>query len=451
MSESLSQVELGSEFSKFDLSPAIRKGIAAAGFVTPRPIQSETIPAALEGRDILGLAQTGTGKTAAFALPILQTLLDGPRRRGPRALIVAPTRELAGQIATEIEMLSRFTSIRTTTIFGGVPAPPQIRALRKGPDILATCPGRLLDLLRQGEVDLSAIQILVLDEADHMFDMGFLPDVRRIIGAVPRERQTMLFSATMPAEIRGLANGALRDPHVAELAHSKPVELVRHALCPVEQRDKFEVLERIFGDDGFVSAIVFTRTKHRAKRLAQQLERCGHSAVALQGNMSQSQRVRAMEGFRSRRFRILVATDIAARGIDVERVSHVINYDMPNTADAYTHRIGRTGRAERTGTAISLVTSEDRGILRAVERVMGDVIPRWNPVSSGGRVAPPSTSESHAQPHRQSDSQGSGNPYAKQGRRPFRTDHSNRGQSASFRKRSGTRRGRNSGQPASTR
>ncbi len=383
------RAEFDAEFSVFDFCPAIQKGIASAGFVTPRPIQAATISQALEGSDILGLAQTGTGKTAAFALPILERLLASRAPNGPRALIVAPTRELASQIAKEIETLGRFTSVRTTTVFGGVPTPPQIRALRKGSDMVVACPGRLLDLFRQGEINLKCIEVLVLDEADHMFDMGFLPDIRRIIAAVPSDRQTMLFSATMPGEIRHLADRVLRDPHVVDLGHSKPVDLVQHAHCAVDQRDKFDLLEQLFHEDGFTSAIIFTRTKHRAKRLAQQLDRCGHSAIALQGNMSQPQRVRAMDGFRSRRFRILVATDIAARGIDVEKVSHVVNYDMPNTAYAYTHRIGRTGRSERTGKAISFVTPEDRDIFRAVERVVGESIPSWSPNGSGTLRRPP--------------------------------------------------------------
>lgn len=436
MSVSTAQAELGSDFSTFALCPAIQKGITAAGFITPRPIQSETIPEALQGRDILGLAQTGTGKTAAFALPILERLQSNRSFGAPRALIVAPTRELASQIATEIAMLARFTSIRTTTVFGGVPAPPQIRALRKGTDILVACPGRLLDLFRQREVDLGRIEVLVLDEADHMFDMGFLPDVRRIVAAVPRDRQTMLFSATMPSEIRHLADGVLRAPHAVDLGHSRPVDSVEHALCAIEQFDKFGALEQVFSQDDFSSAIVFTRTKHRAKRLAQQLARCGHSVVALQGNMSQAQRVRAMDGFRAHRFQILVATDIAARGIDVERVSHVINFDMPNTADAYTHRIGRTGRAERTGMAISFVTSEDRDILRAVERLMGETIPHWSPNGSGSPHRPsPILQAVPRQPETRDSSPAPRAHPARNGQKGQSASFPSRGQSASFRRR----------------
>ncbi|MDP6582382.1 MAG: DEAD/DEAH box helicase [Vicinamibacterales bacterium] len=369
-----------SDFSTFGLGPSVQRGIAAAGFVEPRPIQTETIPAALEGRDILGLAQTGTGKTAAFALPILERLLatrlPETRHSGPRVLIVAPTRELASQISEEIRTLATFTRIRVATVFGGVSAHRQILALREKPEIVVACRGRLLDLMQQQVVRLDRVETLVLDEADHMFDMGFLPDIRRILAALPTKRQNLLFSATMPREIRGLADGLLSNPTVVELGHSRPVSTVAHAVYPVADKQKLRLLERLLATEKIVSAIVFTRTKHRAKRLALQLGKSGHRVVALQGNMSQNQRERAMEGFRKHDFDILVATDIAARGIDVQRVSHVVNFDMPNTTDAYTHRIGRTGRAERDGQAYTFVTQDDRGLVRAVERVLGQPIPR---------------------------------------------------------------------------
>ena len=364
-------------FREFDLGPSIQRGIAAMGFVEPRPIQSKTIPAALEGRDILGLAQTGTGKTAAFALPLLERLMSKRGRgRDPRVLIVAPTRELASQIRDEIDSLARFTRISTVVVFGGVSARSQIAALRSGPEIVVACPGRLLDLHGQGAVRLDRIETLVLDEADHMFDMGFLPDLRRILAELPKERQNMLFSATMPSEIRALAKRVLDHPHIVELGHSKPVATIDHALYPVHPDRKFGLLERILAEDGFVQAIVFTRTKHRARRLARQLDSAGHRVVALQGNMSQNARDRAMRGFRNHDFDVLVATDIAARGIDVVRVSHVVNFDMPTTPDAYTHRIGRTGRAEREGRAYTLVSSEDRAMIQAVEGRIAQSIPR---------------------------------------------------------------------------
>ncbi|UCF37466.1 MAG: DEAD/DEAH box helicase [Acidobacteriota bacterium] len=364
------------EFDNFYLNRTLMCGISEAGFVNPRPIQAHTIPAALDGRDILGLAQTGTGKTAAFALPALERILQSRKRGGPRVLVVAPTRELAGQIEEEIKMLAKFTSIKTVTIFGGVSAQPQISALRKHPEIIVACPGRLLDLHRQGEVALNQIEILILDEADHMFDMGFLPDIRRIIAALPAKRQNLLFSATMPEEIRALADRILHDPHVVDLNNSRPVSTIEHALYPVENGHKPALLENLLSKEEIASAIVFTRTKHRAKRLAQQLSRKGHRAVALQGNMTQSQRVKAMEGFRKRRYDILVATDIAARGIDVQQVSHVVNFDMPSTVDAYTHRIGRTGRAEREGKAYTFVTHDDHRMIRMVEKRIGASIER---------------------------------------------------------------------------
>jgi ATP-dependent RNA helicase RhlE len=362
-------------FAGFDLDVAVQRGIIAAGFVDPRPIQIQTIPAALKGRDILGLAQTGTGKTAAFAVPLLERL-RATRKPGPRVLIVAPTRELASQISGDIQVLARFTHLKTVTVFGGVSARPQIVALRGKPEIIVACPGRLLDLFQQGAVTLKRIETLVLDEADHMFDMGFLPDVRRILAVLPNDRQNLLFSATMPREIRRLADQLLHNPHVVDLTHTGPVSTIDHALYPIADNQKLGLLEHIFAEDGFVSAIVFTRTKHRAKRLAQQLSRSGRHAIALQGNMSQSQRDRAMDGFRKKQFDILVATDIAARGLDVEQVSHVVNFDMPSTPDAYTHRIGRTGRAERQGKAYTFVTADDHALVRALERRFGKAIPR---------------------------------------------------------------------------
>ncbi|HET6372951.1 MAG TPA: DEAD/DEAH box helicase, partial [Candidatus Polarisedimenticolia bacterium] len=294
-------------FDTFRLSSPLQRGIAAAGFVEPRPIQTETIPATLEGRDVLGLAHTGTGKTAAYALPVLQRLLASPGA-GPRVLILAPTRELASQISAEIETLAGFTSLKTTTVFGGVSAQRQRAALRTRPEIIVACPGRLLDLLDQGAVRLDRIETLVLDEADHMFDMGFLPDVRRILSALPRRRQNLMFCATMPEEIRVLAEQVLHDPYVVELSHSTPAPTIEHALYSTEGTEKLGLLQSLLAGDGFTSAIVFTRTKHRAKRLAQQLSRSGRRAVALQGDMSQGQRDRAMSGFRKRQFDILVAT-----------------------------------------------------------------------------------------------------------------------------------------------
>ena len=360
------------------------RGVRAAGFETPRAIQAEVIPAALAGRDVLGLAPTGTGKTAAFALPLLERVIQ-PGRPGPRALVVAPTRELARQIEAEIRAHARFTRIRTAALFGGVSLRAQVTALSRRPEIAIGCPGRILDLLDQGALRLGHVEALVLDEADHMFDMGFLPDVRRILAALPARRQNLLFSATMPREIRRLADAVLRDPHVVELATSAPAATIDHALYAVAEERKRELLERILAGDDCASAIVFTRTKHRARRLADQLGKLGHRSVALQGNMSQSQRDRAMSGFRTRRFDVLVATDLAARGIDVSGVSHVINFDAPTTPEAYTHRIGRTGRAECSGIARTFVTKSDDAWLRATERMIGAPIPRLAAPGQVGR------------------------------------------------------------------
>jgi len=386
MSESTSTNRTG--FDRFDLQECLLRGIRAAGFDRPRPIQVAAIPSGLEGRDVLGLAQTGTGKTAAFALPLLDRLVVTPGG-GPRVLVLAPTRELASQITDEIRTLSRFTRLKTVTVYGGVSQLHQVQSLRRDPEIVVGCPGRVLDLLRQGVLRLGKIEILVLDEADHMFDMGFLRDVRKILEALPRRRQNMLFSATMPGEIRRLADGLLADPCVVELANAAPAATIDHALYPVAEGRKRALLEVILTHDDCDSAIVFTRTKRRAKHLANELQKKGHRAVGLQGNMSQNARDRAMGGFRSRRFDILVATDIAARGIDVSGVSHVINFDVPSSPEAYTHRIGRTGRAEREGVACTFVTPDDDDWVRATERMIGATIRRREARDSESGAASP--------------------------------------------------------------
>ncbi len=362
-------------FESFNFHPQIRAGITAAEYTTPTPIQLRAIPPVLEGRDLMGLAQTGTGKTAAFVLPILQRLMKGPRGK-LRALILSPTRELAEQTHMAITQLGKQTGLRSQTIYGGVSELPQIKGLKAGVEIAVACPGRLLDLMGQRIANVSQIEILVLDEADQMFDMGFLPAIRRIIAALPANRQTLLFSATMPAEIRKLATDMLRDPSMIEVSHSQPVETVSHAIYQVDQTRKNEMLRLLLDQTGEGQVLVFTRTKHRAKRLAEQLSRSGLSATSLQGNLSQNRRQEAMDSFRSGRVQVMVATDIAARGIDVTQVSHVINYDMPDTAEAYTHRIGRTGRMARSGTAFSLVTQEDMPMLRTIERLLGSTMER---------------------------------------------------------------------------
>ena len=362
-------------FDRFGLAKILQRGIRAAGFDSPRPIQAATIPAILDGRDVLGLAQTGTGKTAAFGLPLLDRLLEG-RNRGPRALILAPTRELATQIAAELRLLAGFTRLKVITIYGGVSIRNQVDLLHRNPEIVVGCPGRVLDMLQQGVLPLDQVETFILDEADHMFDMGFMRDIRKIIAALPERRQNLLFSATMPKEIRHLADDLLSDPYVAELADAAPAATIDHALVLVSERRKRDLLEHMLDRKDCDSAIVFTRTKHRARRLAEQLGKAGYQAVGLQGNLSQNQRDRAMNGFRTRRYNILVATDIVARGIDVSGVSHVINYDVPNTPEAYTHRIGRTGRAEHAGVACTFVTGDDHDWVRATERMIGAPIAR---------------------------------------------------------------------------
>ena len=363
------------KFESFKFHPSITAGIKALSYTTPTPIQSQAIPPVLEGRDVMGLAQTGTGKTAAFVLPILERLLQGPRGK-VRALIVAPTRELAEQIHVAIVALGRDTKLRSATIYGGVGVNPQIQKLRSGVEIIVACPGRLLDHLQQKTADLSHVEVLVLDEADRMFDMGFLPDIKKILKYVPAKRQTLLFSATMPDDIRRLAHDILRDPVTVQVGHTAPANTVAHALYPVEPHLKTALLLELLRHTNTESVLVFTRTKHRAKRIGQQLEKAGYKAASLQGNLSQNKRQAALDGFRDGSFQILVATDIAARGIDVSTISHVINYDIPDTADAYTHRIGRTGRAAKTGDAFTLVSREDEDIVRTIERVMGAKLER---------------------------------------------------------------------------
>jgi len=351
------------------------QGIKVAGYETATPIQEAAIPAALRGRDIIGTAQTGTGKTAAFILPILNKLLDGPRGM-PRALIVTPTRELAEQINQVTHALSAGTGLRSATIYGGVGADRQIKALRHGVEILVACPGRLLDLIQQRHAKMNRIEILVLDEGDRMFDMGFLPDVKRIIKAVPTQRQTMLFSATFPAEVELLASQSLTEPQRISMGISKPAVTVTHALYPVPQHLKSALLLKLLKQTDSDSVLVFTRTKHRADKVARQIAHAGHRVTSLHGNRTQGQREHALHGFKSGHFHIMVATDIAARGLDIDSITHVINYDMPDTADAYIHRIGRTGRAQRTGDAFTLVTPEDNDIIRTLERIMGQPLKR---------------------------------------------------------------------------
>jgi len=320
----------------------------------------------------MGLAQTGTGKTAAFVLPILNRLVE-KKYGSVRALIIAPTRELAEQIHQAIESLGRQTRLRSVAVYGGVGINPQIQKLKRA-DIVVACPGRLLDHIGRHSIDLSHLEVLVLDEADQMLDMGFMPDIRRILKNIPIKRQTLVFSATMPSEIRRLAGEVLRNPDTVQVGISAPADTVSHALYPVTQQLKTALLLKLLGNTDTKRVLVFTRTKHRAKSLGKKLVAAGYRSASLQGNLSQTRRQAALDGFRDGTFQVLVATDIAARGIDVTKISHVINYDIPSTPEAYIHRIGRTGRATLSGEAFTLVTGEDKDMVRAINRIIGSKI-----------------------------------------------------------------------------
>ena len=362
-------------FRKFSFNPRIADGIAAAGYTVPTPIQTQAIPEIMQGTDLIGLAQTGTGKTAAFVLPILHRLMPG-KRGHVRALIVAPTRELVEQIHAAIETLGARTGLHSVTVYGGVGIQPQIKKLKRA-DIVVACPGRLLDHIGRRTVNLSRLEVLVLDEADQMFDMGFLPDIRRILNHLPRSGyQSLLFSATMSRPIRRLAEEILQDPVRVQVGHEAPAHTVSHAFYPVAQHLKTALLLELLGKTPTGAVLVFTRTKHKARQLGGKLAKVGYRSTSLQGNLSQARRRDAMNGFKSGKYDVLVATDIAARGIDVAHVSHVINYDMPSTPEAYIHRIGRTGRAECRGEAFTLLTGEDKLMARAINAAVGRPVER---------------------------------------------------------------------------
>ena len=361
-------------FSRLGLSPKVVDGVRAAGYTDPTPIQLRAIPLILEGRDVIGSAQTGTGKTAAFALPIISRL---GQRGALRALVLEPTRELAAQVETAIRDYARFTNLRTVVLFGGTGYGRQDQFLRQGADIVVATPGRLLDQIKRGTLRLSQIEILVLDEADRMLDMGFLPDVRRIVDRCPRARQTMLFSATIPPEIEQLCKWALRSPETIEIGQRRsPAETVTHALYPVDTDQKQVLLEELLRRTDYDQVLIFCRTKHGADRVARKLQQQGHAVAVLHSNRTQSERERALSGFRDGRYEVMVATDIAARGIDVEQISHVINFDVPHHPEDYVHRIGRTGRALSVGDAFTIMTAEDVQEVAAIERFIGQKIPR---------------------------------------------------------------------------
>ncbi|CAK8719786.1 MAG: DEAD/DEAH box helicase [Candidatus Electrothrix sp. AS4_5] len=363
------------KFTEFGFKSALVAAIKTCGYSAPTDIQQQAIPHLVQGRDLLGLAQTGTGKTAAFVLPTLQRLTKKTGKK-VQALILTPTRELSEQVHENIQLLGRGTGLQSCTLYGGVSKATQVRKLKQGVDIVVACPGRLLDHLDSKTLDLSSVEVLILDEADQMCDKGFLPDIRRILKKVPHQRQSMVFSATMPKEIRCFVEEILTDPVTIRVNHEKPTATIKHALYQIPQGQKTTLLKHILQHQEMTTTLVFTRTKYKAKNLAQQLQKCGFKTTSLQGNLSQNQRKKAMAGFKAGTFNILVATDIAARGIDVSGISHVINYDMPDTVETYTHRVGRTGRAEQTGDAYTFATSEDLKMVRSVERSLGKSIPR---------------------------------------------------------------------------
>ena len=363
-------------FAALGLSEKMLEGVRAMGYSEPTPIQLRAIPLVLSGRDVIGSAQTGTGKTAAFALPILSKL-GSHNPVGPRALILEPTRELAAQVETAIRDYSRFTDLKTTVVFGGVGYGKQNDELKAGADIVAATPGRLLDHLEQGTLKLDKVEFLVLDEADRMLDMGFLPDVRRLVEQCPRKRHTALFSATIPPQIETLIQWAMHSPETIEIgARRSPAENVKHVIYPVSDTQKTDLLLALLESVNYDSVIIFCRTKHGADRVATTLKRANHAVAVLHSNRTQKEREQALEGFREGKFEVLVATDIAARGLDIADVSHVINYDVPQHPEDYIHRIGRTGRAEATGDAFTIMVAEDAPHVFAIERFISQKIPR---------------------------------------------------------------------------
>ncbi len=368
-----------SAFQDLGLMAELVRAVADEGYATPTPVQARAIPTVLEGRDLMAAAQTGTGKTAGFTLPMLQRLMatrpEG--RRHVRALVVVPTRELCAQVAESVRTYGAHLPLRAVTIFGGVGMQPQVKALQRGADIVIATPGRLLDLAGQRAVDLSRVEILVLDEADRMLDMGFIHDIKRVLALLPKRRQNLLFSATFAPEIRALARSMLQDPAQIDVApRNSAAETVRQLVYPVEASRKSAALAHLVREGNWYQCLVFTRTKHGANRLAQKLDKAGLEAEAIHGNKSQNARTRALEGFKSGRVRVLVATDIAARGIDIDGLPHVVNFDLPHVPEDYVHRIGRTGRAGAEGEAVSLVSPEERKQLRAIEKLIARDLPR---------------------------------------------------------------------------
>lgn len=364
-------------FAEFSLDSRLERAITELGFETPTPVQAGTIPIGLSGRDLIGTAQTGTGKTAAFALPVLHHLLSKPAKgRGTRAIVLVPTRELADQVNDSFRMLGKYTRIRSAVVYGGVGMMPQIRALRTGVEVIVACPGRLIDHMQRGNTNFSNVEHLVLDEADRMLDMGFLPPIKEILGRLPKSRQSMLFSATFAPELTRLIDGNMNSPETVNIGLITPANTVEHALYPCPQALKTDLVIKLLENADADSVLIFTKTKHGADRVAQQIKNAGYRTSALHSNKSQTQRQQTLAAFRSGRCQVLVATDIAARGLDVQTISHVINYDVPDCADTYIHRIGRTGRAERGGDALTLITRDDAGVIWDIEKSFGKPIER---------------------------------------------------------------------------
>jgi ATP-dependent RNA helicase RhlE len=418
------------KFSDLGLAAPILKALQSEGYDTPTPIQAQAIPVALAGRDVLGIAQTGTGKTAAFALPILHRLASDRRpalRRGCRALVLSPTRELATQIADSFRTYGRHLGVTVAVVLGGVGHRPQAQQLARGVDVLVATPGRLIDHLGEGNVALAGTEVLVLDEADQMLDLGFLPSIRRIVSRLTVKRQSLFFSATMPREIGKLADDLLRDPaRISAAPVATPVERVAQRVIHVESQHKLSLLVQLLGDAQMSRALVFTRTKRGADRVARHLDNAGIRVAAIHGNKSQPQRRHALEGFRASKVRVLVATDIAARGIDIDGVSHVVNYELPDVPESYVHRIGRTARAGADGIAISLCGADERGQLRDIERLTRQSIPAEDRRQHADRAAPTHDARDHSGTRDRAGngrSNGAGKPQDKarggpQGRRP---------------------------------
>ncbi|MBI4971020.1 MAG: DEAD/DEAH box helicase [Candidatus Omnitrophica bacterium] len=388
-------------FDSLKLHPNLLKGIHSLGFIRPTPIQAQAIPHILAGRDLIGCAQTGSGKTAAFVLPILHKLLHSHLKKNCRSLILAPTRELALQSMDHLKALSKFVHLRGTAIFGGVPMQPQIKDLERGVDIISATPGRLLDHIYAGRIDFADLEVFVLDEVDRMLDMGFLPDIKSILRLLPHKRQNLVFSATLAPDIRRLVDEILKDPVVIQIGRPQTVAVgLRHAIYPVPRHLKTDLLLELLHGQKMTSVLIFSRTKHFADKLASMLERRGLKVSVLHGDRSQGQRLRALESFRQGRNQIMVATDIAARGIDIDNISHVVNYDIPATPEDYIHRIGRTARGEdATGDAFSLVDREEEPLVKDIERALKQTLPRVTlPDFDYKKSAPPKTHhESHHQ------------------------------------------------------